>query len=141
LEGHLIAKGPQAPLRQLGQRRRIGPACRQRVQHLPNREPDNVRRDRAQLDVCPLQMLVQAVHFRRPLLAQVGAIARQLPRFHDFEDAYQARWTVVRLFCEGWHQQSIARFLELSRRHVWSILKSFQRDDFAGLEDQRSSTT
>lgn len=58
--------------------------------------------------------------------------------FHDFEDAYQARWNVVRLYYEGWHQQSIAGCLRLSRQHVRTILDAFQRDGFAGLEDQRT---
>ncbi len=58
--------------------------------------------------------------------------------FHDFEDAYRARWTVVRLYYEGWHVHSIAGALKLSERHVRNILASFERDDFAGLEDQRS---
>jgi transposase InsO family protein len=58
--------------------------------------------------------------------------------FHQFADAYQARWQVVRLFYEGWHQQSIAGCLQLSRQHVGEIIAAFQRDGFAGLEDQRS---
>jgi transposase InsO family protein len=58
--------------------------------------------------------------------------------FHQFADAYRARWTVVRLFYEGWHQQSIAGLLMLSRKHVWHILQAFQRDGFASLEDQRT---
>jgi Integrase core domain/Homeodomain-like domain len=58
--------------------------------------------------------------------------------FHQFEDAYRARWTVVRLRYEGWHQQSIAGYLGLSRQHVGHILRAFARDGFAGLEDQRT---
>jgi transposase InsO family protein len=66
----------------------------------------------------------------------------QLPlpvtHFHQFEDAYRARWTVVRMYYEGWHKQSIARCLGLSRKHVWHILAVFQEEGFAGLEDQRT---
>jgi len=58
--------------------------------------------------------------------------------FHQFADAYRARWTVVRLWYEGWHQQSIAGLLQLSRQHVWQILQDFKRDGFASLEDQRT---
>ena len=57
--------------------------------------------------------------------------------FHQFEDAYRARWTVVRMCYEGWHQQSIAGCLQLSRQHVRNIVDAFERDGFAGLEDQR----
>jgi transposase len=66
----------------------------------------------------------------------------QLPlpvtHFHQFEDAYRARFTVVRMYYEGWHQQSIANFLGLSRKHVWHTLTVFKEEGFAGLEDQRS---
>lgn len=58
--------------------------------------------------------------------------------FHQFDDAYRARWTVVRMYYEGWHKHSIARCLGLSRKHVWHILQAFDRDGFAGLEDQRT---
>src|SRR5919199_2192444 len=58
--------------------------------------------------------------------------------YHQFDDAYRARWTVVRMDYEGWHQTSIAGVLKLSRQHVWHILQAFKRDGFAGLEDQRT---
>ncbi len=61
-----------------------------------------------------------------------------LPGFHQFDDAYRARWTMVRMYYEGWHQQSIAGCLKLSRQHVWHILRAFERDGFAGLEDRRT---
>lgn len=70
------------------------------------------------------------------------ALPVQLPlpltTFHQFDDAYQARWTVVRLSYEGWHQQSIAGCLQLSRKHVGEILATFKREGFAGLEDRRT---
>jgi putative transposase len=61
-----------------------------------------------------------------------------LPTFADFDDAYHARWTVVRMAYEGWHHTSIAGCLKLSRRHVHNILQAFEQDGFAGLEDQRT---
>ncbi len=73
------------------------------------------------------------------------AIPVQLPlpwtTFHQFEDAYRARWTVVRMYYEGWHMQSIAGCLKLSRQHVWHIIRAFEQDGFAGLEDQRTRPT
>lgn len=59
-------------------------------------------------------------------------------RFHDFEQAYQARWTVVRMYAQGWNKKSIAGCLKLSRKHVHEIIDAFEQDSFAGLEDQRS---
>ena len=61
-----------------------------------------------------------------------------LTLFHQFEDAYRARWTVVKMHYEGWHDKSIAGCLKLSRKHVAHILQAFARDSFAGLEDQRT---
>ena len=58
--------------------------------------------------------------------------------FSAFADAYQARWTVVRMAYEGWNKKSIAACLKLSRAHVYTILDAFERDGFAGLEDQRT---
>lgn len=70
------------------------------------------------------------------------ALPVQLPLpvtgFHQFDDAYRARWTVVRLSYEGWHQQSIAGCLKLSRKHVRHLLQAFARDGFAGLEEHRT---
>ncbi len=66
----------------------------------------------------------------------------QLPlpitRFHQFDDAYRARWAVVRMYYEGWQQRSIARVLDLSHQHVWEIITAFKRDGFVGLEDKRT---
>ena len=61
-----------------------------------------------------------------------------LPTFATFADAYQARWTVVRMAVEGWNKTSIAACLKLSRAHVYTILAAFERDGFASLEDQRT---
>jgi len=62
----------------------------------------------------------------------------QMPVFAAFAEAYQARWTVVRMWYEGWNKQSIAGCLQLSRAHVYTILDAFARDGFAGLEEQRT---
>ena len=61
-----------------------------------------------------------------------------LTTFATFADAYHARWTVVRMAYEGWNKKSIADCLKLSRSHVYTILEAFERDGFAGLEDQRT---
>ena len=58
--------------------------------------------------------------------------------FSSYDDAYQARWRVVRMASEGWNKQSIADCLKLSRTHVYRILEAFEREGFEGLEDHRS---
>jgi len=61
-----------------------------------------------------------------------------LTTFSSYDDAYQARWRVVRMASEGWNKQSIADCLKLSRTHVYRILDAFEREGFEGLEDHRS---
>lgn len=61
-----------------------------------------------------------------------------LTPFHAFEDAYRARWTVVRMAYEGWQIQSLANCRKLSRQHGYNLLEAFERDGFAGLEEQRT---
>ena len=41
-----------------------------------------------------------------------------LTTFSSYDDAYQARWRVVRMASEGWNKKSIADCLKLSRTHV-----------------------
>jgi hypothetical protein len=72
---------------------------------------------------------------RHPLPVQLEL---DLVRFHDFEDAYEARWTVVRLFYEGWNKKSIAGLLKLSRPHIDTVIQAFEQDGFIGLEDKRT---
>jgi transposase InsO family protein len=71
--------------------------------------------------------------YNTPIQLELG-----LTTFASFTDAYQARWTVVRMAYEGWNKKSIADCLQLSRTHVYTILEAFERDGFAGLEDQRT---
>lgn len=78
---------------------------------------------------------VQRFLARHPLPVQLPL---PVTSYHQFDDAYRARWTVVRMSYEGWHQTSIAGVLKLSRQHVGHILQAFRRDGFAGLEDQRT---
>jgi hypothetical protein len=58
-----------------------------------------------------------------------------LTTFSSFGDAYEARWTVVRMAQEGWDKKSIADCLKLSRAHVYRILDAFDKQGFEGLED------
>jgi hypothetical protein len=62
----------------------------------------------------------------------------EITHFHDFEDAYEARWTVVRMFYEGWNKKSIAAVLKLARSHVTTLIQAFEKDGFEGLEDKRT---
>jgi putative transposase len=61
-----------------------------------------------------------------------------LTTFSSFDDAYEARWTVVRMAQEGWKKARIADCLKLSRTHVDTLLRAFEQDGFAALEDHRT---
>ncbi len=76
-------------------------------------------------------------HFleRHPIPVQLEF---EITHFHDFEDAYEARWTVVRMFYEGWNKKSIAAVLKLARSHVTTLIQAFEKDGFQGLEDKRT---
>ena len=49
---------------------------------------------------------------RHPVTVQLEL---KLVHFHEFEDAYEARWAVVRMYYEGWNVKSIANLLKISR--------------------------
>lgn len=72
---------------------------------------------------------------RHPVIVQLEL---KLDHFHEFEDAYEARWTVVRMFYEGWNVKSIAELLKVSRKHVTDLVQAFEKDGFTGLEDKRA---
>jgi hypothetical protein len=61
-------------------------------------------------------------HYTRKRFLEPYATPLQLelafPCFATFADAYQARWTVVRMAVEGWNKTSSAACLKLSRAHV-----------------------
>jgi transposase InsO family protein len=71
--------------------------------------------------------------FALPVQLELNLLA-----FSEFADAYQARWTVVRMWYEGWNKQSIAGCLQMARSHVYAIIAAFERDGFEGLADQRT---
>ena len=72
---------------------------------------------------------------RHPIPVQLEL---KLAHFHEFEDAYEARWTVVRMFYEGWNKKSIAAVLKIARSHVTALIQAFEQDGFEGLEDKRT---
>ncbi|MFN2233586.1 MAG: helix-turn-helix domain-containing protein, partial [Anaerolineales bacterium] len=78
---------------------------------------------------------VQRFLERHPIPVQLEL---ELTHFHDFEDAYEARWTVVRMVYEGWNKKSIAAVLKLARSHVTTLIQAFEKDGFDGLEDKRT---
>lgn len=78
---------------------------------------------------------VQRFLERHPIPVQLEL---EITHFHDFEDAYEARWLVIRMFYEGWNKKSIAAVLKLARSHVTTLIQTFEKDGFEGLEDKRT---
>ena len=71
--------------------------------------------------------------FALPVQLELNLLA-----FSELADTYQARWTVVRMWYEGWNKKSIAGCLQMARSHVYAIIAAFERDGFEGIEDQRT---
>ena len=62
----------------------------------------------------------------------------KIETFHEFEDSFLARWTVVRMYHEGWKKKSISDLLKVSRPHIDTLLSKFEKEGFEGLEDKRT---
>jgi putative transposase len=61
---------------------------------------------------------------------------RRYKRYGEIEDGAERRRTVIRLHAEGWNAKSIAGYLDVSRKTVHAILRSFAEEQFAGMEDK-----
>lgn len=62
----------------------------------------------------------------------------KIETFHEFEDNFLARWTVVRMYHEGWKKKSISNLLRVSRPHIDTLLAQFEKEGFEGLTDKRT---
>lgn len=60
-------------------------------------------------------------HFQRPL------------QFHQYDNRFEARRQVVRLYLNGWRPTSIAGVLGMSQSHVYNIIDRFEQEHIAGL--------
>jgi transposase InsO family protein len=56
--------------------------------------------------------------------------------YHSYPERSQARQQVIALYFQGWNKRSISRFLRVSRPTINQWSARFERDNFAGLEDQ-----
>jgi putative transposase len=63
---------------------------------------------------------------------------RRFPRYMDEPDSEQRRHNVIQLCQEGWTFQSIAGYLEVSRRTVYAIVRRWTEEGVAGLADKPS---
>lgn len=65
--------------------------------------------------------------------------ARRYPRYAEIPDPVQRRKAILRLHFEGWNKKSIAGYLQVSRQTVYTALKRFAEEHFAGLHDRSSA--
>ena len=65
-----------------------------------------------------------------------AAPPRRFVPYHQLPSGTERRLAIVRLHLEGWSVQSIAGYLETSRPTVYTALKRWVAEDFAGLPDK-----
>jgi putative transposase len=62
--------------------------------------------------------------------------SRRFPPYHGMAAAAERRLAVVRLHVEGWSVQSIAGYLQTTRRTIYKVLQRWASEDFAGLPNK-----
>ena len=63
-------------------------------------------------------------------------VPRRYPPYAAIPDASQRRLAVIRLHAEGWTISAIAGYLQVSRPTVYTTLRRWRDEDFAGLPDR-----
>ena len=63
---------------------------------------------------------------------------RRYPLYAAFDDPVQGRLAIIRLHFEGWSVKSIAGYLGTSRKLIYTTLKRWISEQFAGLSDKSS---
>lgn len=66
---------------------------------------------------------------------------RRYKRFAEMDDPVERRRTILILHAEGWTPTSIAGYLDTSRQTVYSTLKRWAEEQFAGLQDKSRART
>ena len=64
------------------------------------------------------------------------AVARRYPPYHQIPDPAERRLAIIRLHSEGWTKQSIAGYLETSRKTVHATLRRWIEEGVYGLDDK-----
>ena len=66
---------------------------------------------------------------------------RQYPPYAQIADAEERRLAVIRLHAQGWIVSTIARYLEVSRPTIYSILKRWVEEGVRGMPDKSHANT
>ena len=65
-----------------------------------------------------------------------SGLARRYPPYHQIPDPAERRLAIIRLHSEGWNKQSIAGYLETSRKTVHATLRRWIEEGVYGLDDK-----
>lgn len=63
-------------------------------------------------------------------------LGRRYPPYHQIADPAQRRLALVRLHAEGWRVSTIAAYMGVSRQTVYSALRRWIAEEFAGMPDK-----
>lgn len=66
----------------------------------------------------------------------VPPLTRRFPPYHQLAAGTERRLAVIRLHVDGWSVQSIATYLQTTRRTIYQVLQRWVSEDFAGLPDK-----
>lgn len=119
----------------------------------PQRLPDDVRRTLRELKaeypafglrelaaICAVRFGRQVSHHTVARVLDAAPLPAAPPRrclsYHQLASGQERRLAIVRLHLDGWSVQSIAGYLETSRPTVYTALRRWVAEDFAGLPDK-----
>jgi putative transposase len=86
----------------------------------------------------PSHHTVKAVLADGPLPQRTN---RQFPRYAEMGTPEERRMAVIRLHAQGWSILTIARYLDVSRPTIYSILKRWVEEGVQGLPDKSQANT
>lgn len=66
---------------------------------------------------------------------------RQFPRYEEIAEPEERRRAVIRLHAQGWSISAIARYLDVSRPTIYTILKRWVEEGVRGLSDKSHANT
>jgi putative transposase len=66
---------------------------------------------------------------------------RQFPRYEEIAEPEERRQAVIRLHAQGWSISAIARYLDVSRPMIYTILKRWIEEGVRGLSDKSHANT
>ncbi len=129
---------PQEPAPPTENPRSLPPPMRQLIVDLRAELPTMHLREIA--NICYLQFGRRPSHHTIKQVLAAGPppsiTTRRYPPYAEMHDATERRLAIVRLHVEGWHERSIAIYLQTTRRRVSETLQRWAEEQFAGLPDK-----